>query len=550
MRIKFLSVEINLSILIKNHIILNKQRLFIYCIIPSFVSSLSLSSCRVNDVERDIDNLGPRVSVSLNVLGSAFSDAGDESSSRSASLSPQEESVLVDPSTVLIANLRALSPLTPLSASTKGGLGATAVAATPGSNLTSGTTFRVIAYDSSGNYNAYQDYVVGAPPTPLMLNAGSSYTIVVYSYNSTSALPAISSGELGSLSSASVPYDDSKRDFMYYSTSYTPNSTSNTLNITLRHKVAQITTTLVSGILNSQIEVVANGLIGPHYSNGTFSLSTGNISGQTTLSGGSPVDFSSAIFPSGSVTSSPVFVNSNSAGINRGRFTADVTIGGTFRNVVASNSFKITPGYQSALSISLVKCGAYLGAGNTNWKNFTCSNIGSNPNSNPFIAQSTIQGNKYQWGGAAEAINAGNDLTNTTGTVSGWKTTVNADGSWLDNGTVNNPCPTGYRIPSAGEWNSVLSANAGSIVRIGTWTSSPTNYSSAISYGPGLFLPAAGERSSANGTLSNRGSKGSYWASSQDTSPNAFRLTFDGTLNGNVAAVDRRYGFPVRCIEQ
>ncbi|MCT3947637.1 hypothetical protein HZQ32_03705 [Elizabethkingia anophelis] len=446
----------------------NNRSLRSYSLLSSFLV-LSFMSCRVSDADREDDILGPRVSVSLNVLGSVFSDAGDESSSRSASLSSQEHSFLVDPSTVVVSHLRALSPLTSLSASS-----ATSAAATPGPNLSSGTRFRVIAYDSSGNYNAYQDYVVGAPPTPLMLNAGSNYTIVVYSYNSTSGLPAISSGELGSLSSASVLYDDSKRDFMYYSTSYTPNSANNTLNITLRHKVAQLTTTLSSGILNSEISSISNPLLTPHYSNGSFSLSTGNISGQTSLSSGAALIFPGP-FPASSITSNSVFVNSNTGGNLTGSFTASLVLGGNSKVVSVPNSFKITPGYQSGLNISLVNCGGYLGAGNTSWKNFMCYNLGADSSVNPFIAQASIHGAKYQWGRLSAGANQSVDQSN-SGAIVGWNTTNASDGAWSDsNRTANDPCPTGYKVPSQSQWQALSSSSNNTISYVGPWVDNSSN---------------------------------------------------------------------------
>lgn len=112
--------------------------------------------------------------------------------------------------------------------------------------------FRIIAYRQDDNsYQAHQDYTVGEQAQPLMLDSGKAYTIIAYSYGSTSALPQISTGEITNISQAKINYDDNNKDLMYQKTEgFIPdgNNPNNKIDIKLRHKLSQITT-----IINSYI---------------------------------------------------------------------------------------------------------------------------------------------------------------------------------------------------------------------------------------------------------------------------------------------------------
>ncbi|MCT3918022.1 hypothetical protein HZQ32_03670 [Elizabethkingia anophelis] len=526
---------------------MQKRRHSILALFIGSLSFLSFVSCRTTDPENSVDGLSGKSSLMVNVLGSAFLEGSGSEGLETQAIESNERSVMITPSSVIVSSQQPTS----ISGSTAsvGGSGNLTPYASGGDPLTTGTSFRVIAYNSSdGSYATHQDYIVGSQPTPMMLNLGSTYTIVVYSYNMTT-LPPIGN-QTGNLSSATSLFYTGAKDFMYYSTTYTPTSASgNTLNITLRHKLSQIQTVLTSQVGTSQIASVLSASITPNFNDGTFSLATGNISGQSTQASAS-VAFNNTALPATSATSSYTLINGNTNGSLGGSFTANVTIGTTQKTISVPNSFTITPGYRTTLNINLVSCGAYLGAGNTNWKEFACYNLGANTSYNPFLPQSQIHGNKYQWG-ANSTPNFTSQLVDQgiSGPIPGWGTQVAADNSWTDSKGTTDPCPTGYRVPSRAEWNAVVSFN--SVTRLGTWTNSATNYISGIKYGNGLFLPAAGERNNSGGDLLNRGSNGYYWASTQDTNPTAFRLTFDNAgNNGTVAAVNRLYGFPVRCISQ
>jgi uncharacterized protein (TIGR02145 family) len=146
---------------------------------------------------------------------------------------------------------------------------------------------------------------------------------------------------------------------------------------------------------------------------------------------------------------------------------------------------------------------------------------------------------------------AGPGLSETnSGEINGWDSISAPDGAWSDSEkTVNDPCPTGYRVPTGKEWSDVLANNEN--VYIGSsWSSGAANYETGLKLGESLFLPAAGYRNyELGGTLRSRGDSGLYWSSSEFGSYEAWHLYFykgrTNTLN-----YDRRGGFSVRCIAE
>ncbi|WP_407500532.1 fibrobacter succinogenes major paralogous domain-containing protein [Elizabethkingia anophelis] len=520
---------------------------------------LSLGSCRSTDTENTLSGSGVSA-VSFNLLGSDYGVAdklsGEASLGKESAIKLgneiQRHSVLITPSSLITAELSPVSSMSKISANAS--LGLNSVAAISGSPITSGVKFRIIAYrQSNGDYHTHQDYTVGQPAVPMMLDNGAAYNIVVYSYGTVN-LPAISSGEQNNISSASVNYDDNNRDFMYQKIAFTPTNAVNTLNITLRHKVAQITTIVNSRGLGN-ITNITGGVLTPHYSNGVVSLSSGVMTGRTTLTSGSALNFSG--LNTTTATAAPVFVNADTGGNVTGGFSAAITIAGNTKTISLPNSFKITPENKSDLTINLMKCGAYIGPNTNpaNYKEFMCQNLGATEGVDPFSPEAGNHGAKYQWGAQTNEtgryISQSDDQSN-SGSITGWNSTPKPNGSWSDTSkTANDPCPSGYRVPTSAQWQAVIGNN--NVERVGNWTSSSTNYTSALYFrNPSdvrtLMLPAAGYRSNAVGTLGNRGSDGYYWSSSEASS-SAIYLSF-GSSSVNVYNNLRTFGHSVRCVAE
>ncbi|MEN5133408.1 FISUMP domain-containing protein [Elizabethkingia anophelis] len=519
-------------------------------------SLLFLGSCRSTDTENTINGNGISA-VSFNLIGTDYVDSGKLSGQASigkggipnSDNDVQRHSVLITPSSIITAELSPASTTSRVSANASLGIKPLAASGNP---LTSGMKFRIIAYKNNGDYHTHEDYTVGQPAIPMMLDNGAAYNIVVYSYGTTS-LPTISPGEQTNISSATVNYDDANRDFMYQNIAFTPTNSTNTLNITLRHKVAQITTIVNSGSLGN-ITDITGGLLTPHYSNGSIPLSTGVMSGRSTTTSGAALSFSG--LNTSTVTSTPVFVNADTGGNATGGFSADMTIGGVTKTISLPNSFKITPENKSNLTINLGKCGAYVGPNTNpaNYKEFMCHNLGATTTADPFTPAAAIHGAKYQWGAqtgeAGRYVSQSDDQTN-AGAITGWKTTGKPDRSWIDaSKTANDPCPAGYRVPTEAQWRAVISNN--NVERVGSWNNDG-NYTTALYFrNPSnvrtLMLPTAGSRHLVGGTLDVRGYSGNYW-SSNDATSGAYILYFSSS-SVTMFPSDRTYGYSVRCVAE
>jgi hypothetical protein len=155
-------------------------------------------------------------------------------------------------------------------------------------------------------------------------------------------------------------------------------------------------------------------------------------------------------------------------------------------------------------------------------------------------------GDLYQWGRGSDGHQCRNSSTITTlsstdqpghgdfivfNSFGDWRSPGN-DNLWQGVNGTNNPCPSGYRLPTNAELNAERTS----------WSSN----SSAGAFTSPLKLPMAGNREGTNGSVSNVGSIGFYWSS-----------TVNGTsvivlyLNGGSSMLTsaRGVGFSVRCIK-
>lgn len=113
-----------------------------------------------------------------------------------------------------------------------------------------------------------------------------------------------------------------------------------------------------------------------------------------------------------------------------------------------------------------------------------------------------------------------------------WRRPQN-DMLWQGVSGINNPCPSGYRLPTEAEWEAER-------------TSWGIN-SSAGAFGSPLKLPVAGIRRYGDGSLLNVGSDGYYWSSTVDGTYS--RFLYFGSSNARTSNGSRAYGFSVRCLK-
>jgi len=113
-----------------------------------------------------------------------------------------------------------------------------------------------------------------------------------------------------------------------------------------------------------------------------------------------------------------------------------------------------------------------------------------------------------------------------------WRSPQN-DNLWQGVAGINNPCPTGYRIPTDAE----LDAE-----RLSWGTNN-----AAGAFASPLKLPMAGNRYNNDGSLGNVGTGGRYWSSTV-SSTNSGSLSF-GSGYASMPADGRAGGMSVRCIK-
>ena len=158
-------------------------------------------------------------------------------------------------------------------------------------------------------------------------------------------------------------------------------------------------------------------------------------------------------------------------------------------------------------------------------------------------------GDLYQWGRGTDGHQLRN--SNTTSTLSindqpadgnfitssgDWRSTRNTN-LWQGVNGVNNPCPTGYRIPTAAEWQAERLS----------WTGGNNDAGALASP---LKLPLAGARYSPNGAPNAVGEEGRYWSSTANTNTSSKYLYFSERNTGaSVSDRDRAFGYSVRCLK-
>jgi hypothetical protein len=113
-----------------------------------------------------------------------------------------------------------------------------------------------------------------------------------------------------------------------------------------------------------------------------------------------------------------------------------------------------------------------------------------------------------------------------------WRSPQN-DNLWQGVSGTNNPCPSGYRLPTEAEWNAERLS----------WS---TNNAAGAFASP-LKLPVAGYRDGSLGSLGTVGSNGYYWSSTV-SSAYSRNLLF-GSGNAFVSTNGRANGGSVRCLK-
>lgn len=157
-------------------------------------------------------------------------------------------------------------------------------------------------------------------------------------------------------------------------------------------------------------------------------------------------------------------------------------------------------------------------------------------------------GDLYQWGRLADGhqsrtsattstlsttdVPGHGDFILTSGVPCNWRTPQN-NSLWQGVSGINNPCPSGFRLPTETELNTERAS----------WTSQ----NSAGAFGSPLKLVVAGVRNYWAGTVTGTGSWGYYWSSTVNDDVNARYLSFSSGASWYSSY--RAWGMSVRCLQ-
>jgi uncharacterized protein (TIGR02145 family) len=276
-----------------------------------------------------------------------------------------------------------------------------------------------------------------------------------------------------------------------------------------------------------------------------------------------------------STSPNPTISNSTTSnGTGAGSFTSTLTslTSATtyYVRAYATNSLGTAYGNELTFSTSApiptatLNCPSALGGIIT----FMKHNLGANQAADPLTPSWELNGDYWLWGRQTKAADGPTESNTNAGAISGWNSgslTLGAMGSsaaWLDGSkTANDPCPSGFRVPTKEQWRCVIENNTKTYQ--GTWSTgfgSPTNYSTGLTLTSGsvsIFLPAAGSRASnydvsvgTGGDLQYRGRYGNYLSSSLDGSTYYFMQFYDGGNASGTWTTGRTYGYSVRCVAE
>jgi uncharacterized protein (TIGR02145 family) len=159
-------------------------------------------------------------------------------------------------------------------------------------------------------------------------------------------------------------------------------------------------------------------------------------------------------------------------------------------------------------------------------------------------------GDLYQWGRGSDGHQCRNSATTSTlssgdqpghgdfikasSSPNDWRSTQNTN-LWQGVNGVNNPCPSGYRLPTETELNTERSS----------W--GVGNQNAAGAFASPLKLTMAGRRVFNNGSLTLVGVSGTYWSSTVKETDS--RILVFATPSAFSSFFGRAYGFSVRCLK-
>jgi uncharacterized protein (TIGR02145 family) len=228
---------------------------------------------------------------------------------------------------------------------------------------------------------------------------------------------------------------------------------------------------------------------------------------------------------------------------------------------------------------------AFVPTNNGGYLRFMKHNLGADTSADPLTPSWKLNGAYFQWGirpldtnndnfktkpynvfeGFVAAPTGPGNIGANSDTQSNWTVSLAPSTSWyLGTGTpiktTEDPCPTGFRVPTSNEWISIHSTTPinttlnWSNVGGSSWPTNVSSYDEFYNTGKlisnSLYLPAAGYFDYTQKKIIDRGISGAYWSATFASSNFAYCLIFTSSSLNPTGGRRISDSLSVRCISE
>lgn len=436
------------------------------------------TSCSNKTLNDDLGD-GTTAIVSVNLINSEFDDQGSLGRAATKNEEPVvfRNTIEFSDDMLLVAEMSAVDEFeNQVDIHKSGSSKKDSKAAVVRNPLVNGIRYRVLVFNSDGTFNTDREFVRGSETAAqsFQLFGGRAYTFIVYSVNTSDATVAPTfTGGVRTLANATINVGGSQ-DFMWFRQELSPvgGPTPNELNVVLKHRFSQITTTVNSSQTGYNITELSTNFT-PHNTSSLITLSTGN-STRNGESLNAPTNYPT--LGSQVIVGTPTIVNAETNSTTRFNVSSITINGITQTNLQLFSNLPVTPGVRYNLTVNVVPNDQFITYGGQpaariNGAIWARHNLGVPNTVDADALPMTVNrhGDYYQWG------RDGRSAANTGTTASPFASpnnTVQLDWN-AGNATApakgrNDPCPANYRIPSRLEQEALIAAttatNSGTFV--------------------------------------------------------------------------------------